>query len=298
MVLLIDNGLFCNYANNTIIKLSNHKGGDNIGSDQRQASSNKKRKPANKRQVKKQQLFVVRLLNILTVISFVLMGVFIALIIISKNSNIQEWYGQYLEMLTTAQLRVESMDDKFSVFLVLIFLFLFKAIFPFYLFPLSALCAVTSTVFKPYLSIPINLLGLALLYSTKYFWGRKVGASSVQSILNKSETVSYLIQLDDGRGNPWLLAFFRLIPGIPVNLVSKLYGAMGFKYKYFLMLSFIGYSPLLISYTFIGRNVFNPLSTSFLLPLVMMFMLLGVSMMTISRIIKIQSRRRRSSHHV
>ncbi|MBP9989323.1 MAG: VTT domain-containing protein [Ruminococcus sp.] len=153
-------------------------------------------------------------------------------------------------------------------------------------------------MFPPYLSIPINIIGLALMYSIKYFWGRKVGANAVQTILNKSETISYLIQLNDGRGNPWLLALFRLIPGIPINQVSKLYGAMGFKYKYFLILSFIGYSPLLISYTFIGRNVFDPLSTAFLLPLVLLFLLIGISMMAIGKIIKIQFKRRRNSHNV
>lgn len=162
-----------------------------------------------------------------------------------------------------------------------------------YLYPLSAVCTVTSAVFPAYFSIPINLIGLAILYSIKYFWGKKVGANSVQSILNKNETVAYLIQ-KDGRGNPWILALFRLVPGIPINLVSKLYGAMGFRYKYFIILSFIGYAPLLISYTFIGRNVYNPFSAAFLLPFVLLFLLLGVSMLAISKIVEVQSKRRKN----
>lgn len=225
------------------------------------------------------------------------MGIFIILLILSKNDGIQEWYQKYVDMLAYAKETVEQMGDKFSIFLVLIFLFVFKAVFPIYLFPLSALCAVASTVFPPYFSIPINLFGLGTLYSIKYFWGRKVGANAVQTILNKSETVSYLIQRGNGKGNPFLLALFRLIPGIPVNTVSKLYGAMGFKYNYFLLLSFAGYSPLLISYTFIGQNVFNPLSTAFLLPFVLLFMLLGVSLMAISKIITIQFTKRRNTNN-
>ena len=237
---------------------------------------------------------VIKLLQIASAISFILCVVFIILLILSRNSDIQLWYSRYLEYLASAEYKVEHMSEKFSVFLIVIFLYAFKAVFPIYLYPVSALCAVTSAVFPSYFSIPINLLGLSVLYSVKYFWGTKVGANGVQNILQKSETVRYLVERD-GRGNPWLLALFRLVPGIPVNQVSKLYGAMGFKYEYFLLLSLVGYSPLLASYTFIGRNVFNPLSTAFLLPFILLFLLVGVSMLAISKIVQIQSRRRKNN---
>lgn len=206
--------------------------------------------------------------------------------------NVQLWYQTYLTYLTNAERGVENMNDKLTVFLVIIFLFIFKAIFPIYLYPMSALCAVTSAVFPAYFSIPINLVGLTVLYSIKYYWGIKVGAKGVQTILQKSETVQYLIE-KDGQGNPWLLALFRLVPGIPVNQVSKLYGAMGFKYRDFIILSLLGYSPLLASYTFIGRNVFNPLSAAFLVPFILLFVLASISLLAISKIFQIQSNKRR-----
>ena len=237
---------------------------------------------------------LIKLLQIVSIISFVLCVILIVLLVLSYNEDIQKWYSTYLEYLASAEYRVEHMSNKYSVFLIVIFLYAFKAVFPLYLYPVSALCAVISAVFPPYFSIPITLLGLTVLYSIKYFWGTRAGANGVQSILQKSETVRYLVERD-GRGNPWLLALFRLVPGIPVNLVSKLYGAMGFKYEYYLLLSLLGYSPLIISYTFIGRNVFNPLSTAFLLPLILLFLLIAISMLAISKIIQIQSRRRKNN---
>ena len=153
---------------------------------------------------------VIKLLQIVSAISFILCVVFIILLILSRNSDIQLWYSRYLEYLASAEYKVEHMSEKFSVFLIVIFLYAFKAVFPIYLYPVSALCAVTSAVFPSYFSIPINLLGLSVLYSVKYFWGTKVGANGVQNILQKSETVRYLVERD-GRGNPWLLALFRLI---------------------------------------------------------------------------------------
>jgi len=234
----------------------------------------------------------VKMMHVISAVSFILTGVFIVLLIVSQNDVVRQSYQSYLDYLVSAEYKVAHMNDKFSVFLVILFLYAFKAVFPVYLYPLSAVCTITSAVFPAYFSIPINLIGLGLLYTIKYFWGKKVGATAVQSILNKSETVAYLIQRD-GKGNPWLLALFRLVPGIPINLVSQLYGAMGFRYKYYLILSFIGYAPLLISYTFIGRNVFNPFSAAFLLPFVLLFLLLGTSMLATSKIVEIQSKRRK-----
>lgn len=237
---------------------------------------------------------IIKLTRFASFLSFILCIVFIVLLILSKNDDIRLWYSKYLEYLAASEYKVEHMDDKYSIFLIVLFLYAFKAVFPIYLYPVSALCAITSAVFPPYFSIPINLLGLTVLYSIKYFWGTKVGSSGVQSILQKNETVRYLVERD-GKGNPWMLALFRLVPGIPINAVSKLYGALGFRYEYFLVLSLVGYAPLVASYTFIGRNVFNPLSTAFILPFVLLFLLMGISMLAISKIVQIQSRRRKNN---
>lgn len=237
---------------------------------------------------------IIKLTRFASFLSFALCIVFIVLLFLSKNDDIRLWYSKYLEYLAASEYKVEHMDDKYSIFLIVLFLYAFKAVFPIYLYPVSALCAISSAVFPPYFSIPINLLGLTVLYSIKYFWGTKVGSSGVQSILQKNETVRYLVERD-GKGNPWMLALFRLVPGIPINAVSKLYGALGFRYEYFLVLSLVGYAPLVASYTFIGRNVFNPLSTAFILPFILLFLLMGISMLAISKIVQIQSRRRKNN---
>lgn len=241
---------------------------------------------------KTMQGHVISILKILSLISIILAIVFFVLIFVSQSDKIQLWYKTYQDALTLAETKVEEMTDGGLVFFVILFLFAFKAVFPIYLYPLPALCAVTSTVFPAYFSIPINVIGLIILYSIKYYWGARVRGMDVNLILKRNETVRYFIE-KDGRGNPWLLPLFRFIPGIPINLVSKLYGAMHFKYRDFILLSLAGYSPLLIFYTFIGRNVFNPLSTAFLLPFVLMFTLVGIATFTLSKVLQKQTRRKK-----
>ncbi len=218
--------------------------------------------------------------------------VFIVLLVLSRQEKIQIWYQTYLNYLLEAENAVQNMGDKASVFVVILFLYAFKALLPIY--PLSALCAVTSTVFPAYFSIPINIMGLIILYSVRYYWGKRVGATGVRTILQKHGTVRYYIE-KDGNGNPWLLSFFRFIPAIPINTVSQLYGAMGFGYRNYLLLSLVGFSPLLISYTFIGSNVFNPLSPAFLVPFILLFIFISISTLALGKILQVQDRRKKTN---
>lgn len=227
-------------------------------------------------------------------LSLILAVAFVVLLVFSFNDHVQQWYQTYIKYLLDAEHAVEAMEDKLSVLIVIIFLYTFKAVFPLQFYPLSVLCAITSTVFPAYFSLPINVICLSLFFSIRYYWGRRVGSDAVQSILKRNVTIRTLIE-NDGKGNPWLLAIFRLIPSIPPNPVSKLYGAMGFNYKDYILLSLLGFAPQLITYTFIGRNVFNPLSAAFLVPFILLFILISISTFGISKILKIQYRRRRSN---
>ena len=249
----------------------------------------------NKKTVKKSREDHIRsLLYIVSVLSLILAVVFIVLLVLSKISYVQQWYQTYIKYLLEAERSVETMDDKASVFVIIIFLYVFKAIFPIQFYPLSVLCAITSTVFPAYFSLPINLAGLSAFFSIRYYWGRRVGSDAIQSILKKNVTIRTVIE-SDGKGNPWLLALFRLIPSIPPNPLSKLYGAMGFVYRDYIILSLLGFLPQLITYTFIGRNVFNPLSAAFLVPFILLFVLISISTFALSKILKIQYRRK-STH--
>ena len=234
------------------------------------------------------------LLYLASMLSLILAVVFSVLLALSFNDHVQQWYQTYIKYLLEAEHSVEAMDDKFNILIVIIFLYVFKSVFPIQFYPLSVLCAITSTVFPAYLSLPINIFGLFAFFSIRYYWGRRVGSDAVQSILKRNVTIRTLIE-NDGRGNPWLLAVFRLIPSIPPNPVSKLYGAMGFEYKKYILLSLIGFAPQLITYTFIGSNVFNPLSAAFLVPFILLFVLISISTFAISKILKIQYRRKHSN---
>lgn len=87
-----------------------------------------------------------------------------------------------------------------------------------------------------------------------------------------------------GGVNMWMLLALRLVPGFPISGVSKVYGSMKFPYWKFILLSSVGFAPKLISYTFIGTNVYDPLSPAFLVPIITLLIISGISLLSINLI--------------
>lgn len=184
------------------------------------------------------------------------------------------------------------MGNEWYLIFTLMFLFAFKAFIPIY--PISLVCAAAGMVFPFYIAIPVNIIGMSLHYTMKYIWGKRIGPGGATLILNRNETIRVLMR-KDGTGNPWLLVVFRLIPFLPINPVSQLYGSMGFKYWKFVLLSLLGYTPYMLSYTIIGRNLYNPLSAGFLVPLIIVFAVAAIIAYTINVLIFYSKKRRRKN---
>ena len=99
----------------------------------------------------------------------------------------------------------------------------------------------------------------------------------------------------DDNGNPWLLVVFRLIPTFPINSISSIYGSLEFNRVKYLLLSIAGFLPKLISYTIIGRNAFEPMSQAFILPIVVLLMFTGISMIGINELAELINKKINSS---
>ena len=69
---------------------------------------------------------------------------------------------------------------------------------------------------------------------------------------------------------------------------------MQFDFKKYLLLSVLGFLPKLISYSFIGRNVYDPFSMAFILPIVILLLLSGLSVFGINAMIEFYSEKSKS----
>ena len=206
-----------------------------------------------------------------------------------QYEEVQMWYADIREFLQDVENRILNIRDCRVFVLAILCVYLLKSVFP--VISNAALCVLTGLVMPVYYSLPLNVFGISIVFSVKYWIGRRYGAKT-HTLIHKNKTVLSIME-GKGQGNPWLLAAFRFIPWIPLNTISRLYGQMKFRYGRYLIVSLFGFAPRLISYTFIGRNAYDPLSASFLTPIAVLLVLTGFSLISANAIWRFVGRRRR-----
>lgn len=202
-----------------------------------------------------------------------------ALLVSLEFEELWRWYTQVKNSLAELEEYILHIDITWRFVLAVLLLFAVKSVFPIY--PTSTVCFITGAVLPMYFAIPVNILGFTVLVAIRYFWGRRFGAGNAWKMISKLDIARRLIQ-QDGKGNPALLIALRLIPGMPVNSISGIYGSFDFGFGKFWILSVIGFMPKLLSFTFVGRNVFDPLSSGFLVPIMILLFLTGISALSVN----------------
>ncbi len=166
--------------------------------------------------------------------------------------------------------------DKLAAFGIITALFAFKSILP--IIPFSVLFISSGMVFSAPVAVAISALGFTLLVAIKFLWGKKYGGGKAHKLLIKSEPLSKFMDFK-GKGNKWMLVVLRFIPFVPVGTVSRAYGATEMKLSSFVGLSVLGFLPRLILWSFIGTNIFNPFSVTFMAPFIVLLIISGISLL-------------------
>ncbi|MBQ5995712.1 MAG: VTT domain-containing protein [Clostridia bacterium] len=196
-------------------------------------------------------------------------------------------YEAFLTMLDDFEDAVASIPNKGLVILAIILIYLAKSVIP---IPTSAVCVIAGMVFPTPFAVIINIAGYVVLVTIKYIWGKHLGRGYVYKILRRYENIQQMMD-SDAKFKDGLLFGLRVVPNIPINTVSQVYGAMNFNYYKFIALSVLGFLPRIISYSMVGRHVYNPFSLGFMLPIVIMFVISGVAIIGVNGFIEIHNKR-------
>lgn len=211
---------------------------------------------------------------------FIALGVLMCVLLFSlKYEELWRWYEVIRQELAEFEQKIASIKEGWLFAISIILLFAIKSVFPIYL--TSTVCFLTGIVLPFYYALPVNMLGVCVLFSLKYYGGFLLGAGNGWKLVSKSDTLRRIIQRD-GTGNPWLLMALRMVPVMPINTTSAIYGSFRFGFWKFLGLSLIGFMPRLVSFTIVGKNVFDPLSASFLVPMILLSFFTGTSILSIN----------------
>lgn len=218
-------------------------------------------------------------MSIASAACFLIAVLLVVLLQLLKIDSISQWYGKYTDTLIRFEKNIETMDNRWLAVIVIELNFIIKAIIPW--LPISFLCVISGAMFKWYFAILINLVGLSMLFTIRYFWGRHFGGGNAHKFIAKYEKVDDIIR-NDKVGRPLVLFGARLIPCIPINTISQIYGAINYKYWKYMLISLTGFAYKLFSYTVIGRNVYDPLSAKFILPIIPLFLISGLALLILN----------------
>ncbi len=220
---------------------------------------------------------------LLVLIGFCLLG----LTMLMQVQQFAVKYAEFLQMLDDWDAAIAGIPNKGLVVIAILLIYISKAIVP---IPISAVCVIAGMVFPTELAAAINIVGFVLLCTIKYFWGKHLGSGFIYKFLCRYENVRRILE-SDSTAKDALLVGFRLVPSFPINTVSQLYGAMEFDFYKYIFLSMLGFLPKIISYSMVGRHVFNPFSLAFMLPLVIIFVISGIAMIGINAFIDLFNRK-------
>ena len=207
-----------------------------------------------------------KLLNLCGLLLIAVGFVLLALTMLMQVQQFAVRYAKFLEMLDSLDNAIAAIPNKGLIVIAIMLLYLAKSLLP---IPISAVCVVAGMAFQTEFAVAVNI------------WGKHLGRGFVYKFLCRYDNVRKILESDTA-SKDGLLVGLRLVPSFPINTVSQLYGAMGYGYYKYIFLSILGFLPKIISYSMVGRHVFDPFSYAFMVPLVIIFVLSGIAMIGIN----------------
>ncbi|MCR1935208.1 TVP38/TMEM64 family protein [Clostridium tepidum] len=135
--------------------------------------------------------------------------------------------------------------------------------------PASMLSLVGGILFGPVKGFIFNMLGFFLSGSLAFWLSRILGKSFVDKILKGKA-----VELDNNIGKQGFKIIFllRFPPIFPFDPLSYAAGLTKMKYKDFILGSLLGVIPETLCYSYMGRNVMNPLTSKFIVPVILVIL--------------------------
>ena len=224
------------------------------------------------------------MMNLAAFICFLLALALIVFLRLSQMESVLAWYQKYTDALSSFEQWIQQNGATGRSVAIILANFIVKAVI--FWFPVSCLCVASGVLFPAYYAIPINLVGLTMLFTIKYFWGKRFGGGNAEKLLAKNEKAIEYVERNK-LSSAVVLFFLRFFPCIPINAVSRLYGTSDMPYWQYLLISLAGFSYKLVSYTIIGRSVYDPMSASFLLPVSLLLLLSGLVLLAFNGVISL-----------
>lgn len=204
-------------------------------------------------------------------------------------NKVQAYYIRFQSFMEALEQRVTNLNNPFLVAIGILFFFALKSVIN--VVPISVTCLLSGLVFPLPVALLINFIGVTEIFLIKYFWGKKQKRNTIHRAMSRIPAIERIVEgemFDAHHGNPLLLFALRLVPSIPLNPISQLYGYMEFNLLEYISLSLVGISFKLVAYTSIGYNIADPFSSAFIVPIIVVLLVSGFATAGLSIFLKVR----------
>lgn len=224
--------------------------------------------------MKRAKRYRTNLISLIIVLVTVGLLVFLS-IVLYNHTKLEQRFDTVIYLLTKMDNAVANLDTEIEILICIFAMYFARCQLA---IPFSFLCLISGMVFPLNHALLINLAGMFIFFTVKYVEGVWIGGGWAGMILNIKQLkfIRDWIQFR-GNGNPYVLSVTRLIPIVPLGMVSKYYGSMRYDFVYYTLLSFFGFAPRLYIYTELGAAIKNPFSTQFIILLMIVVAFSGIS---------------------
>ncbi|MDD6729090.1 MAG: hypothetical protein PUE08_07730 [Eubacteriales bacterium] len=226
-----------------------------------------------KQQKRHRTNFISNVIILVTLALLVFLGV-----VLYNHAKLEVRFDTLISWLEQVDNAVANLDSKTEIMICIFALYIAKCQLP---IPMGFLCVISGMVFPLGQALAINLMFTAFFFTVKYVEGMFIGGGWTGMILGIKQLhfIRDWIQFK-GNGNPYVLFITRLVPSIPLGMVSKYYGSMRYDFVYYTLISLLGFAPRLYIYTSIGTQIYNPFSVKFIVLLMAIVAFTGISIIT------------------
>lgn len=224
-----------------------------------------------------------------TVILLVMAALLVFLsVVLYNHARLEVRFDTLISWLEQIDDAIVQLDSTVEIMLCIFALYIAKCQLP---IPMGFLCVISGIVFPMLQAVIINIVFCSFFFTVKYVEGKFIGGGWTGMILGIRQLhfVRDWIQFK-GTGNPYVLFVSRLVPSIPLGMVSKYYGSMRYDFVYYTILSLLGFAPRLFIYTKIGSSIYNPFSVQFIVLLMVVVAFTGISVITFNIFYGIKSK--------
>lgn len=224
--------------------------------------------------MKQQKRHQTNLISAIIVLIISALLIFLS-IVLYNHAKLEVRFDTLIDWLEQIDDAVVNLDSNVEIIICIFALYIAKCQLP---IPMGFLCVISGIVFPITQAVIINLVFCCFFFTVKYIEGKFIGGGWTGMILGIKQLhfVRDWIQFK-GTGNPYVLFVSRLVPTIPLGMVSKYYGSMHYDFVYYTFLSLLGFAPRLFIYTKIGSAIYNPFSVQFIVLLMVIIAFTGIS---------------------